>query len=104
MGMFDEVIADFNCPYCSYTLTRDAMEKTVGKTDDTWQTKATSCILKVYRIGDELDFKSDIKIKEGWMEIHHVCLKCDKFVQADIDIKNEMLNGNIKYRNNEIVK
>jgi len=94
MGMFDRVIADFECPYCGHKLSKYEMEKTLDTTDETWQTKATPKVLDVYKTGDKVKF-GKVKISEGWMEIHHVCPKCDKFVQAEIEIKKNRLSDKI---------
>ena len=94
--MFDMVVADFICPHCGEKVTREDMEKTLGKTDDTWQTKATLKMLDIYKIGDEPKF-GNVKIKEGWMEVHHVCPKCNKFVDAEIEIKNGRLSSKVRY-------
>jgi len=90
------VIADFKCPYCRHELTKEEMKKTLNKSDDTWQTKATHRLLDVYRVGDKPKFYK-VKISEGSMKIHDVCPKCDKFVQAEIEIKNGKLSNKIDY-------
>lgn len=95
--MFDRVIADFKCPYCGFKLKKAEMKKTLDKKDDAWQTKATSCMLDTYKIGDKLNFENGLKVNEGWIEIHHICPKCDKFVQAEIEIKNSGLSNNVRY-------
>lgn len=96
MGMFDSVIADFKCPYCGHEITKEGMEKEPER-DSAWQTKATACCLDTYRIGDKLEFDKSLKIDNGWIGIVHICPKCDKFVQAEIEIKNERLSNNVKY-------
>ena len=96
MGMFDRVIADFKCPYCSFILTKKEMRKTLDSKDDTWQTKATAKLLDVYQSNDKLKI-TKFKIEKGWMEIHHVCPKCDKFVQAEIEVKNGRLVNKVIY-------
>ncbi|OGZ67066.1 MAG: hypothetical protein A3D34_01500 [Candidatus Staskawiczbacteria bacterium RIFCSPHIGHO2_02_FULL_33_16] len=96
MGMFDSVIADFKCPYCAYELSKEEMEMTRSEKDDTWQTKATLKLLDTYKIGDEPKF-GNVKIKEGWMEVHHVCPKCKKFVDSEIEIKDYALSDKISY-------
>ena len=97
MGIFDNVIADFKCPYCEYGLTKEEIESTIEEKDETWQTKATLKLLDIYKIGDEPKF-GKVKIDEGWMKIHHVCPKCKKFVDAEIEIKNGRLSNNVRYR------
>lgn len=89
MGVFDNVIADFKCPFCAYKLTKEKMK-------DTWQTKATLKLLDTYKVGDKPKF-GEVKIKEGWMELHHVCPKCNKFVQAEIQVKNGKLSKKVRY-------
>ncbi len=96
MGMFDRVIADFKCPYCGFKLVKSKVEKTLGKSDDTWQTKAAAKLLEIYKIGDKLKFHK-VKIEKGWMEIHHVCPECDKFVQAEIQVKKGRLGKKVRY-------
>ena len=97
MGMFDLVIADFECPYCGFKLTKEYMEKSLKNNGDTWQTKATSCSLETYKIGDKLEFE-DLKVNTGWMEIHDVCQNCDTFVEAEIKIKNGRLGNSVRYK------
>ena len=99
--MFDTVIADFKCPYCGHEITKKDVEETLEDTDKTWQTKATACLLDVYKIGDELNFDYSLKIDDGWIEIHHVCPKCKKFVQAEIQVKNGRLYNKIIYKKEE---
>ena len=94
--MFDRVIANFKCPYCGFKLVKGDMEKTLDKRDDTWQTKATAKLLETYKIGDKLKFYK-VKIEKGWMEIHHVCPKCNKFVQAEIQVNNDRLGEKVRY-------
>lgn len=95
MGIFDNVIADFKCPFCAYELTKEKMK-------DTWQTKATLCTLDTYKVGDKPKF-GGLSVNEGWIEIHHVCPKCNKFVQAEIEIKNSRLGNNVKYIKEESI-
>lgn len=85
MGMFDEVIADFKCPYCGVKVPKD-----------TWQTKATAKLLDVYKVNDKLKI-DDFSIEKGWMEVHHVCQKCKKYVQAEIEVKNNKLGEKVRY-------
>ena len=89
MGVFDNVIADFKCPFCAYELTKEKMK-------DTWQTKATLCTLDTYKVGDTPKFRG-LSVNEGWIEIHHVCPKCNKFVQAEIEIKSGRLCDKVRY-------
>ena len=96
MGMFDRVITDFKCPYCSFKMTKKEIQKTLNDRDNTWQTKATAKLLDVYHSGDKLKI-TKFKIEKGWMEIHHVCPKCDKFVQAEIEVLNNRLSEKVKY-------
>ena len=98
MGMFDEVIADFKCPHCTHVLSAGEIEKNLETKNETWQTKVTKSLMEVYRVGDKLKFKNDIKISDGSMEIHHVCPNCNKFVSADIQIKDGRLHDKITYR------
>ena len=73
------------------------MEKTLGKTNATWQTKATLKLFDTYKVGDEPKF-GKVNIKEGWMGLHHVCPKCNKFVDAEIEIENGRLSNSVRYR------
>ena|SRR3989344_6689075 len=98
MGMFDEVIADFKCPYCIHELSAKEIEESLETKNETWQTKATISRLERYKVGDKLKFRSDVKINDGSMEIHHVCPNCNKFVSADIQIKDNRLHDKISYR------
>jgi len=98
MGMFDWVIADFKCPYCGHKVKKENMENEEEyERDKAWQTKATACSLDTYRIGDELEFEKNLKINNGWIEIIHICPKCKKFVQAEIEIKKGRLIDNVRY-------
>ncbi len=97
--MFDRVIADFRCPYCGFRLTKSEMEKTLNNRDSTWQTKSAIKLLKIYKVGDKPIF-SNVKVDSGWMEIHHVCPKCDKFIQAEIQIRNGKLRKKVRYVKN----
>lgn len=99
MGMFDEVVADFKCPYCSFKITKEEMKKRRNMSRNIWQTKATAKLLDVYQFNDKLKI-TQFKIEKGWMEIHHVCPKCNKFVQAEIEIKNGKLGKNMRYIKN----
>lgn len=63
---------------------------------DTWQTKATLCTLDTYKAGNKPKFDGLI-VNEGWIEMHHVCPKCNKFVEAEIEIKDGRLSNNVKY-------
>ena len=96
MGMFDRVIADFKCPYCGFKVSKEEMEKTLEDKDDTWQTKATAKFLDIYQYNDKLKI-TKFKIEKGWMEIHHVCPKCNKFVQAEIEVVNGRLGAKVRY-------
>jgi hypothetical protein len=98
MGMFDEVIADFKCPYCAYELSAEEIENTLETKNETWQTKATIKLLEQYKVGDKLKFRSNVKINDGSVEIHHICPSCKKFVSADIEVKNNRLSDKIMYR------
>ena len=98
MGMFDYVIADFECPYCGYKVKKEGMEKEEEyERDKVWQTKATACYLHTYRIGDKLEFEKSMRINNGWIEIVHICPNCDKFVRAAIEVKDDQLSSNIRY-------
>ncbi|MEM7821771.1 MAG: hypothetical protein QXX38_03105 [Candidatus Aenigmatarchaeota archaeon] len=90
MGLFDYVIAPFNCPYCKYE------EK-----EHDWQTKSLLSLLKTYRVGENLtieNFESSLLIKEGCFEIHTVCRKCNKHVSAMIEVKDSKITEKINYR------
>lgn len=100
MGMFDYVIADFECPYCGYKIKKEYMEKEPER-ERAWQTKATACCLDTYRIGDELEFDKNLKINDGLIGIVHICPKCDKFVDAEIEVKNGRLSSKVKYNKNK---
>ena len=97
MGLFDTIIADFKCPYCEYKITKEEMEKDIENID-AWQTKATACMMDVYRIGDKLNFEGSLKIDDSWIGIHHICPKCKKFVEAEIRIKKSKLRNEIRYK------
>lgn len=68
MGMFDTIMADFNCPHCAYNIPKEGMEDTANDNDSAWQTKATDCSLNNYKIGDKLEFRN-LRIQDGWMLI-----------------------------------
>jgi hypothetical protein len=97
MGMFDYVLADFRCPYCKYIVTIETMKKSAraGETDS-WQTKDLSCSLHIIKVGDKIKLYS-MHIGKGFLNIHHVCPKCDKLVSARIYIKNYMLTNKKRY-------
>lgn len=98
MGMFDWVIADFECSYCGHKIKKVSMGKEEGyERNKAWQTKATACCLDTYRISDKLEFKEKLKINNGWIQIVHICPKCDKFITAEIEIKNGRLSKNVRY-------
>lgn len=96
MGMFDTIMADFKCPHCEYKIPKENMENAAEDNDLAWQTKATDCSLNTYKIGDDLEFEK-LKIKEGWMEIYHICPECKKFVNAEIEIKDNKLSDKVVY-------
>lgn len=96
MGMFDTIIADFKCPHCEYKIPKEDMENAAENNDLAWQTKATDCSLNACKIGDELEFEK-LSIIGGWMEIYHICPKCRKFVEAEIEIKNNRLGDKVVY-------
>ena len=75
------------------------MKKTLGNRDETWQTKATAKLLDVYKVNDKLKI-TKFKIEKGWMEMHHVCPGCNKFVQAEIEVKNGRLGKKIRHIKN----
>ena len=93
--MFDEVIADFKCPYCSFKITKKEMKKKRDMSKSIWQTKATAKLLDIYQFNNKLKI-TQFKIQKGWMEIHQVCPKCDKFVQAEIESKKMKYIKNLK--------
>lgn len=89
MGLYDYVIAPFLCPNCKYE------DKKYN-----WQTKALSCLLKTYKVGDILtleDMDNKLIIKEGYFEIHTICKKCKKYIKAFIEVKNCKISKKINY-------
>ena len=96
MGLFDEIIADFKCPYCGHEILKEDMGKSPEDNGNRWQTKATNCLLDIYKIGDELEFKN-LKVINGWLQIHNSCTKCKKFVEAEIEINDNRLSDKVVY-------
>jgi len=97
MGMFDYVLADFKCPYCKFIVAQESMQKSVNTGEyDTWQTKDLSCGLRIIKVGDKIKL-SGMHIGKGFLNIHHICPKCDKLVEARIKIKNYKLTNKKRY-------
>jgi hypothetical protein len=55
------------------------------------QSKALECVLNLYKQGEPIEIKtheSNFFIKDGWIEAHTVCDKCDSYVKFKLVIKN----------------
>ncbi len=90
MGVFDSFIPSEKiiCPKCNKELEN-------GDPDLPYrcvlQSKALECLLNVYKQDEPLQIKtteSNFSIKDGWIEAHTICDKCENYVQFKIIIEN----------------
>lgn len=82
MGMFDSFIPSevIICPNCNKEIKKAEL-----------QSKELKCMLDVYRQGELLEIKGPhvtLSIKDGWIEAHTVCDKCNSYVQFKIVVQN----------------
>jgi len=91
MGLFDWVALPFKCPFCNFEQARPSQDE-----EGIWQTKATECLLNVYKKGSKLRF-GNAMIRVGEIEMHNVCPSCKKYVSANVLIKNGKLTDKINY-------
>ena len=90
MGMFDSFIPSeaIICPRCGEKIEnsdRDLPYKCV------LQSKDFECMLHSFKQSEPLETKTNhinVFIKDGWLEAHTVCDKCDSYVQFKIIVQN----------------
>ena len=87
MGVFDTIIIEEKCPFCSY------------KQEFGFQTKAIGEMMRTFRINDEIK-ALDFIIKEGTLKnCLNSCKKCDKIIYCDFNIfDGKIKNYKIKKR------
>ena len=78
MGCYDEIETNKKCLKC-------------GKIIKTMQTKSTACLLKTYKINDEISFEGGTIINSGVIEIHGYCEHCLYWHDGQAIIKNNRL-------------
>lgn len=77
MGLFDTIEVNKPCLKC---------EKNI----ETLQTKATSCTMEYYEMGDKIIFNG-IDVVEACIEIHGICESCRYWHDGVAVIKNNKL-------------
>ncbi len=93
--MFDWMILPFKCPFCKFEQVKPSQHE-----EGIWQTKATKCLLNVYKKGSKLQF-DEVTVKDGEIGIHNICPRCDKYISANAQIKDGRLTGRIAYSKKE---
>ena len=61
-----------------------------GKEIETLQTKATSCNMEYYKIGDQINFDG-VDVIDGCIEVHGFCDSCRYWHDGLAKIKNNRL-------------
>jgi len=84
MGMFDEFVPSEKviCPKCNKELEGQGR---------VLQSKSLECVLDSYKQGKPLQIKTSISnffIKNGWIEAHTICDKCDSYIRFKLIIEN----------------
>lgn len=85
MGLFDYVEMPLTCPKCGHF-----------EPAHNWQTKSLYCTLERYRPGDTV-FDGYRTGRNGDLEIHTTCPKCDKAVVAFVLVENGKLTFKIEF-------
>lgn len=86
MGLYDTVNLPLKCPRC---------KRTEEKHD--WQTKGIGSGLGHFKVGDNIPvYENDIV--KGRIEIHTICHRCKKFIDAMVSIEDSKITDKVIYK------